>query len=202
MSETALEPVKARGRPKAPSKETELQKLQKKFDEYDERIKELTLDRMNQAPKLEVEPQTKMSSNEIAKSTDIYLKPKRTISSTEKFNEDYRAKWNHSKEYVQFIAENKEIIGEMIELWTKPYAGVPAEFWEVPTNKPIWGPRYLAEQISRCTYHRMISEQSSIVSADGMGTYHGQIVVDKTIARLEANPVIQNKSVFMGSKTF
>jgi len=59
---------------------------------------------------------------------------------------------NFQKEYVQFIAENKEIIGETIEIWTRPFGGMPAEFWKVPVNKPVWGPRYLAEQIKRCYY--------------------------------------------------
>src|SRR6185503_2808728 len=194
--------TKQRGRPKAPTVESEMDRLAKKFEEYDQKLKELTLDQMNKAPKLETEPQTQLSQNQIAKAKDIYLKPVKSIGSVENFNERFREKWEHSKEYVQFIAENKEMIGEAIEVWTKPYPGLPAEFWQVPTNKPIWGPRHLAEQISRCNYHRLISQESTIVSADGFGTYHGSIVVDNTVSRLEVNPVSQKKTVFLGSKTF
>lgn len=194
--------VKPRGRPKAPPVESEMDRIAKKFEEYDQKIKELTLDRMNEAPKLETEPQTKLSQGEIAKSKDIYLKPARSIGSVEKFNERFREQWDHAKEYVQFIAENKEIIGETIEAWTKPFPGLPAEFWQIPTNKPVWGPRHLAEQISRCNYHRLISQDDTITSKDGLGTYHGSIIVDNTVARLEVNPVSTKKSVFLGSKTF
>ena len=181
--------------------EKELNRAEENFKAFDESIKEMTLDRMNQAPKQEMEPQTKLSQNEIAKSKDIYLKPARSISSKEKFNERFRAEYEFSKEYVHFIAENNELIGETIEKWTKPFPGLPAEFWQIPTNKPVWGPRYLAEQIKGCCYHRLKMEDRS-VSADGMGQYYGTMAVDTTVQRLDARPVSQRKSVFMGSGGF
>ena len=182
--------------------ETEMEKLDAQFQEFDKNVKELTQDRMNEAPKLEMEPQTKLSSQEIEDSKKIYLKPAKAISCKQKFNEKFRESYNFDKEYVQFIAENKEIIGEAIEIWTRPYGGMPAEFWVVPTNKPVWGPRYLAEQIKKCYYHRLSMNDSKIVASDGMGTYTGQIVVDNTIQRLEASPVSTRKSIFMGANSF
>lgn len=180
----------------------ELDKVGKQFDDYKEQLDVMTLDRMNLAPQKEVEPQTKISQQDIAKTNDIYLKPKKTISGNEKFNENYRENYNFDKQYVQFIAENKEIIGEVIEMWTKPYTGIPAEFWNIPVNKPVWGPRYLAEQIKRANYHRFVMQQNTITASDGMGTYHGHITVDTTIQRLDAMPVSQKRSVFMGSNNF
>lgn len=180
----------------------ELTKAKEQIDKFDENIKEMTMDRMNKAPKEEVEPQTKLSQKEIEKSKDIYLKPKRSISSREKFNEDYRKEYEFQKEYVQFIAEHKELIGENIETWTKPFAGLPAEYWEVPTNKPVWGPRYLAENIKRCNYHRLKMQQNMITGADGMGQYYGTMAVDTTVQRLDAIPVSTRKSFFMGANNF
>jgi hypothetical protein len=180
----------------------QLQEAEKQFEAFDQNIKDLTMDRMNAAPKPEVESQTKMSQSDIQKSNDVYLKPFRSVGSREKFNENYREGYNHDKEYVQFIAENKEIIGEAIDIWTKPYAGMPAEWWKVPCNKPIWGPRYLAEQIKRATYHRLTMQQNSMTSADGMGQYYGTMTVDTTIQRLDATPVSSRKSIFMGAKSF
>lgn len=195
---------KRKGRPKAVNSlaAKEMEKVEKQFDDYDKQVKDLTQDRMNMAPKLEVEPQTKLSGKEIAKSTDVYLKPIKTIGCRDKFNEKFRDKWNHAKEYVQFVAENHEIIGEQIEVWTRPYGGVAAMFWQVPTNKPVWGPRYLAEQLSRCIYHRLMMEESSPTEQAREGTYHGKIVVDKTIDRVSCNPVTTRQSIFMGSKAF
>lgn len=181
--------------------EQELDKAEAQFKVFDENVRSLTLDRMNTAPKQEVEPQTKIAQSDLAKSRDIYLKPERSISSKEKFNEDYRSEYNFAKEYVQFIAENKEIIGEAIEVWTKPFAGMPAEFWKVPTNKPIWAPRYLAEQIKRASYHRLRMD-NTIIGTDGMGQYQGAMAVDSTIQRLDAIPVSGKRSIFMGAVNF
>jgi hypothetical protein len=181
----------------------ELDKAEKQFEAFDENIKSMTLDRMNATTKEEQEPQTKLSNKEIEKSKDIYLKPNKTIGCRDKFNEDYRSQYEFDKQYVQFIAENKEIIGETIEIWTRPYAGMPAEFWKVPTNKPIWGPRYLAEQITRCTYHRLVMQQNVTVGSDHFGgQYYGSMAVDTTIPRLEARPVSTKKSIFMGASNF
>ena len=180
----------------------ELDKAEKQFEKYDEDIKALTQDRMNAAPKQEVEGQTKLSSKEIEKSKEIYLKPEKNFSCRAKFNEEYREGYNYDKEFVQFIAENREIVGEMIELWTKPYAGVPYEFWRVPVNKPVWGPRYLAERIKNCSYHRLKMDQSVITGADGRGQYYGSLAVDTVVNRLDAIPVSGRKSVFMGASNY
>lgn len=192
-----------KSKPKASSSmaQQELDKAEQQFEAFDQNIKELTLDRMNEAPKQETEPQTKLSSSEIDKSKDIYLKPERIISHKDKFNERFRKDYEYAREYVQFIAENNEIIGETIDIWTRPFPGVNAEWWKVPTNKPVWGPRHLAEQIKRKTYHRL-SMANTVVSGDGYGQYYGSMAVDTTIQRLDARPVSTRKSVFMGANNF
>ena len=179
----------------------DLQKAEKQFEAYDQNIKEMTMDRLNEAPKQDMEPQTKLSSSQIEKSKDIYLKPTTSIGSREKFNEKFRESYNYDKELVHFIAENKEIIGEMIEMWTKPYPGMPAEYWKIPTNKPVWGPRYVAEQIKSKFYHRLIMQQT-VTENSGAGQFYGQLAADTTIQRLDAIPVSSRKSVFMGAKGF
>lgn len=177
----------------------ELEKVEKQFDDFSDQVKNLTMDRMAAAPKQETEMQVPLSQKEIAKSADIYLKPAKAIGSREKFNERFREEYNFMKEFVHFIAENKECPGDLIESWTKPFPGVPAEFWNVPTNKPVWGPRYLAEQLKRKSYHRLVMNDTTQISSDRMGTYHGQIVADTTIQRLDARPVSTRKSIFMGA---
>lgn len=182
--------------------EKELDRVEKQFDEYKENIDQLTLDRNNLAPKLETEPQAKLSQEDIAKSKDIYLKPKRTISSKEKFNEKFRKDYEYDKEYVQFIAENSEIIGESITMWSKPYPGLPAEEWVIPVNTPVWGPRYIEDQLKRCNYHRFTMENTKNTGFDHTGQYYGGMVVDKTVNRLDARPVPVKRNVFMGARNF
>lgn len=197
---------KLRARPKAQNSlaAQEMDKAEKQLDTFTDQVNQMTLDRMNQAPKLETEPQTKLSQNEIARAKDIYLKPIRSIAGAkEVFNENYRASWEFDKEYVHFTAENKEVIGETINLWTKPYRGIPAEEWKIPVNKPVWGPRYLAERIKKCSYHRIRMEESKgVIGSDGFATYMGQMAVDHTIQRLDAMPVSSRKSIFLGASGF
>jgi hypothetical protein len=95
----------------------------------------------------------------------------------------------------------------MIETWTKRFAGVPAEFWKVPTGKPIWGPRYLAERIKGSSYHRLIMNDQDprcrmITSEDSTGSMYGQMVADTVVQRLDAHPATKQKSIFMGATSF
>lgn len=177
----------------------ELDKLEKQFDEFDSQVKEMTLDRMNSAPKEEIESQTKLSQKDIEKSQEIRLKPKRTIPChpKDKFNERFRENYNFSKQYVCFTAENKEIIGESLTLWTRPFGGLPAEEWDVPVNKPVWGPRHLAERIKGCKYHRLIMSRAPTENTN-MGQFYGTMVADTIVQRLDAIPVSNRKSIFMG----
>lgn len=192
------------GRPKLNSTlDKELDKTAKQFDEFDSQIKEMTLDRMNIAPKQEVEPQTKIAKSDIEKSKDIYLKPSRSIGSKEKFNERFREEYNFSKEYVHFISEHRECIGEATESWVKPFPGLPAEFWQVPSNTPVWAPRYVADRIRGCKHHRLVMKENVQTGSDPQGNqYFGQMAVDTTIQRIDAYPVSTRKSIFMGSNEF
>lgn len=180
----------------------ELDKAEKQFDAFDENIKQMTQDRMNEAPKLEVESQTKMSQKDIENSKQIYIKPNRSFASKEKFNEKYREDYNFSMEYVNFMAENKEIIGETLEFWTKPFPGMPAQEWKVPCNTPVWAPRHVAEKIKRSRYHRFKMQQTMTGNSTENTQYYGAMAVDTTIQRLDAIPVSSRKSIFMGSHTF
>jgi hypothetical protein len=177
--------------------EKELVKVEEQFKEFDSNIKQMTMDRMSAAPLQEVESQTKIAQKDLDKTKDLYIKPKRSITSKEKFNERFREDYKFSTEYVNFIAENKEIIGEALEFWTKPFPGMPAEEWYIPVNKPVWAPRHVAERIKGSKYHRLTMNQTVSTASDGMGQYYGAMAVDTTVQRLDAIPVSQRKSLFM-----
>ncbi len=81
-------------------------------------------------------------------------------------------------------------------MWSKPFPGMPAEEWVIPVNKPVWAPRYVAEQIKRKFYHRLKTESNQTTGVDGVASYHGTMVVDTTVPRLDARPVHTRKSVF------
>lgn len=193
-----------RGRPKKIKSEgqKELDRVEKQFEQYEKDISSLTQDEMNKAPKLEEDTQTKISQKELNKTNATYLKPVKLIMSREKFNEKFRPDYEFQKERVNFIAENKEIEGEVIDMWTKPFPGLPAEEWKIPVNKPVNAPRYVAEQIKGCSYHVLMmnpdAEESNRISSDGMGDYYGKMVVKYQKQRLDAIPVQEKQSIFMG----
>ncbi len=190
----------------------ELDKAEEQFKDFEKDVSSMTLDRMNQAPKKEVEQQTKLSQSDIEKSKEIYLKPKKTLGpginpktgEREKFNERFREEYEFAKEYVQFIAEHKECPGDTIkDIWTKAFPGTNCEMWDVPVNKVVWGPRYLAEQIKNAKYHRLKMEETVTRGGDERGNqYYGSMAVDSIVQRLDAIPVSNRKSVFMGARTF
>ena len=180
--------------------EREMEKISSQFDSFEKNIKDLTLDRMNEAPLKETAPH-EMSQKQMANSKDIYLKPKRTVSCSgkEQFNEKFRDDYNYQKEYVYFTAYHNELIGAPAEFWVRPYGGLPAEEWEVPTGKPVWAPRYVAERIKGCKYHRLSMDETKTTGLNSAGTMYGQLVVDNTVQRLDATPASKSKSIFMGS---
>src|ERR1700755_1288599 len=178
------------------NKETEIEKAKASFDDFDAQVKAMTMDKANAAPKLETEEQTKMSTREQQAAPNIYLKPTKTFACRAPFNEKFRKEYEFAKEPVQFIAENHELIGEKIEKWTKCFPGVPYEFWEIPVNKPVWGPRYLAEEIKGCSYTRLTMNENKPTGTSAVATWTGAIVAESRIQRLDARPVSQRKSVF------
>lgn len=176
----------------------ELTQAVENLNTFNESISALTMDAVAKAPKLETEPQVLQSQREIAKEDGLYLKPDRSINSKEAFNEKFRNDFNYQTEYVPFIAENKEMIGETLELWTKPFPGVSAQFWKVPANKKVWGPRHLAEQISRKSYTRLIMEDRA-TNTEGGHTFYGQLAAANKIQRLDARPARGTRTVAMSS---
>ncbi len=179
----------------------ELNKVEKQIDNVQNEIRSMSFDKLNLAPTRERE-EPKLSQKELASQSGMYIKPKRSIGCREKFNEDYRREYDHSKEYVNFVAQNNEIIGETIEMWTKPFAGIPAEFWNVPTGKPIWAPRYVAEQLKRCRHHKLVMRDHVVTENNSVGQMYGAIAAEETVQRMDAHPVTSSSSIFVGSKGF
>lgn len=184
-------------KPTSLAAERELDKVESQFNEIEKDIKKINIDRMGLVPKLQYESQTKMPQSEIANSKIFVLKPSNFVTSREKFNERFRDSYNYDKEYIEFIAENIEIRGEMIEMWTKPYPGMPAEFWKIPVNKPLAGPRYVCEQLKRKFHHKLTMQEGTTVGSDGMGQYYGKMAVETTVQRLDAREIPKTRSYSM-----
>lgn len=175
----------------------EIDKLEQNVAQFENQIKDLTAERPLNIKSEEYEP-PKVSQKQID-SSDLYIKPTRWIADNQKFNPRFEKEWEYRKEYVHCILVHNESRGDLIEFWTHPFGGKGAEFWQVPSDKPVWIPRYAAEQLTKCKYHRLRMEEGKTRSADNMATYYGQMVADTVIQRLDATPINNKKSMFMGA---
>lgn len=172
----------------------ELRKLEDKFDDFVNTTKEF--DPFKGLQNVPVsEPQTKLSRREAEMSDAQYIRPVRSVArsnfKTDKvdsrvyFSDAHKQQYERDWEYVKCIVENNELIGQMIEAWTAKWGCDPAHFWHIPVNKPIRIPRHLAEQISKCCYHRLKMEDN----AESKNYVDAGLIVDSTIRRLDARPV-------------
>ena len=172
----------------------ELQKLEEGFDNFKKEIENLEEKRFDKTEA----PEHQISQREVEKTPDTYIKPIRIIMSREKFNERFREQYNYMKEYVYYTVQHEECKGDTVELWTKPFPGCPAEFWNVPSGRPVWIPRYVAEKLEKgCTYQRLKMQQTNGHSNDGVSMLTGQLVFDETVYRIIARPVSKSKKFSM-----
>ena len=200
------EPKRKPGRPRmekintVPNVQTELEKAAEQFDLFDAGVKKLTLDKMNEAPMEDKEEKTEVLHKQAERKDITYLKPLKRVGSNQKINERFRKEIEYSKELVEFIAENKESPGSPIEIWTRKFGGEDCLYWIVPVGKPICAPRALAEALKECNYHILSMDQATITTTDMMGTYHGAMVAEKTVSRIDAVPYTKSKHIFMGAR--
>lgn len=182
----------------------ELDKVERQFDEFKEQVETLTMDRMNLSPKIDMEPIHKIANKDLDKDNVIYLKPHTQISCapTEKFNEKFRKAYEYDNERVEFTAEHRELIGETIEMWMKPYAGMSAGYWKIPTGKKVNAPRYIFEKLQRTGYHRLRMDETRQTNSDGTGTFYGQMIVDNYVPRLDAFITPAKRNVYMGARNY
>lgn len=172
----------------------ELQKLEQNFDNFKKNVDDLTEKR---SVKSEA-PEHQISQKQIENSTDLYIKPNRIIMSREKFNEAYREQYNYMKEYVHYTVQHEECKGDSVELWTKPFPGLPAEFWIVPSGRAVWIPRYVADRLeNECQYKRLKMQDTRPYANDGTSQMTTQIVYDDIIHRISARPVSTSKRFSM-----
>lgn len=178
----------------------ELDNVEKQIGQVEDSIKSMTMEKMDEAPRQETDHG--LSQKQINSSSDEHLKPLRFVGCKEAFNEKFRNEYNHKREYVRVVCQHNELKGDAIEKWSRPYGGLPAEFWRVPTNRPVCIPRYLAEEIKSCKYHRLVMDEKKVTDSSGTGVFYGAMQVETVVQRLDAFPATDRKSIFMGASSF
>jgi hypothetical protein len=170
----------------------ELNKAAEKLDHFQEKAREFNP--FTGLTNVEAtEPQTKLSTREANSLDAIYVTPirsvKRPVGGKDKatifWDEKYRQQHDEDWKYVKCIVENNEMIGEAVECWTAKWGCDPAHFWKIPVNKPVMIPKLLAEQLSKCQYHRLRMADN----AEKMNYVNSSLVADHVVRRIDARPV-------------
>lgn len=148
----------------------------------------------------DLEEQTKKSSRELSKENIIHLTPSKWLADGQKFNEAFRKDWEFAKMRVNFIAEHREMKGERVELWTHEFGGVGAEFWRVPVNCVVNGPRYLAEQMHKNGYKSKVMDEHALkdrLTSENYNEDHVPFGKDVFKKRINAQPYVARTTISM-----
>lgn len=165
------------GRP--PKVNYEGQKELAKVDEAFEKVTEAIASCDSLDPKVPVEqvdPYTKLSKRQMALADAQYVTPVKIVNRVEGgkhnaknyFNEAHRPLYKKDWEWIKVVIENKESIGHPVEKWTAEWGCDPAMFWIIPTNRPVYIPRFVARSIKKCRYiqRTMESDETKMISSD------------------------------------
>ncbi|HEX5553450.1 MAG TPA: hypothetical protein VFX43_09400 [Chitinophagaceae bacterium] len=153
-----------------------------------EQMSALTQDAMQSAPLHEVEAQTKMTKKQVEEYDAPVIRATKSMPSTGKALPQEAQAREDGWKYIKCIAENNEVVGEMIEFWYKKFSGDPIYFWQVPVNKPIYLPKHVAQHISDRKYHVM-KMQSKPIHEVAFGEPMDRLVCQETRRRLDCRSV-------------
>lgn len=167
----------------------EIDRLDAEFNAKQQQMSSLSQDEMNKAPIAETEHQTKLSKQEVKQYDAPEIKPSQTIPGIGKRKPEQDNLRRRAWELVKVVAENCEVIGEKIELWHKaPFSGEPCTFWQIPVNKPIYIPRFLADHLMTRNYHRLVMQETPVEN-NQYGQVIGQMIASETRRRLDCRIV-------------
>jgi hypothetical protein len=168
----------------------EVDRLETEFDAKAVQMASLTQDAMNEAPVNELEPQTKMTKAKILEADAPKIVPSMTRTANGKKKPEQDAIRKRGWEYIRVIAENVELPGEKIEFWHKPmWAGEDCHFWQIPVNRPIYVPRFVAEHIRSRKYHRLTMQNEMTVETNQFGEMKGKLIATEVRQRLDCRVV-------------
>ena len=137
------------------------------------------------APEVEQQPAVEMSYKDFKATDAPVITFSRAFAAPGKPNPKCEAERRRGWQYVKCICENFEVFGETIELWQCRWPGDPHSFWQVPVNKPIYLPRFVAEHLASRKYHRFKMEDRNqyLVAQETMNGIGTSDVAQTMVAR-------------------
>ena len=157
----------------------ELDKVAGQFEKIEQGISAMAKEDITKIPRQESESQTKLSKKEIDRFDAPVIKYVKAFAPAKKsvLPDKWKAQRDHDWELVKVICENKEIIGESIELWNHKWPGDLWTFWVIPTNTPVYIPRTVAKQIHECHYlRRVMKDKAETWFDEGVGLGAAQTI--------------------------
>lgn len=160
------------------------------MDALQDQLDITTVDAINasNAPKKEVEPQTLLSKRQVEKYDAPYIKPTIAESPNGKKKSSQDAMREKAWKYVKVIVENNEVKGERVDFWLKAeISGECCNYWQVPTNRPVYLPFHVAEHLSNRTYHKlkMVAQNVELGKGEIHSSPNGVLVADQTVNRID-----------------
>ena len=132
------------------------EKIIKDVAKISEDMNLLTIDKIEDTPDKEPEIQTKLTHREMADELGVrYIEPKRKLGILGELPSNLEKQRARDWEYVKGIYENIDCIGEAVEFWYVLYPGDPDCLWSIPSNVPVFVPRFIAKHLEDVQkYHR------------------------------------------------
>jgi hypothetical protein len=167
------------------SKQQELDRIDNEMGALQDQMKTLTVDESSKAALREEEPQSCLSRREIKQSNAPMIKPSKSFPARGKPIAKLEAEHKRAWEYVTVIAENKEVLGEMIEFWLSKFPQDPINYWQLPVNVAIQVPYHVAEHIAKNCQYTVYKMADRDPRSLGHGDFAQTMVIEERRRRLD-----------------
>lgn len=138
----------------------DLENIAKKTAELTEEMSQLTVDKINEIAPEPTLDELKLTAKQKASDEGvIFVEPKRKFKGLGKLPEKLKREHARAWEYVKGIYENYVVNNEPVRFWHNgDFPGDPDCLWEIPSNKPVYVPRFIAKHLEECQkYHQFTS---------------------------------------------
>ena len=166
------------------------EKLVQSVIETEQSLKELTVDKINETPDVELEPQTKLTNRQLADSLGCkYIEPLSKLKAIGTLPEKLRKQHARDWEYVKGIYENINEIGQAITFSLCLYPGDPDCVWKIPANTPVYVPRMVANHLENVQQYHTFSHVEKAPNQLAVDEFTDEFQVTGTMYRGKFRPI-------------
>lgn len=123
------------------------EKIVRQVEDFSNAVQDMR-NAMNKTPEAVSERQMKVTSFQKQFPDALYLEPKHRIPTKGVRNSEKDKNKDYLHEYVVGIFES-QLVGSKLTLWKDGLPGDDFCMWEIPVNRPVGIPRFLAQHLSK-----------------------------------------------------